>query len=83
MGYGLDGSGSIPAVQDLLRGPPSSLSNGYRGLFPREVNRQRREANHSPPYSDEDKKYGVIPPLPHISSWHSAQPIKHNDKFNL
>jgi hypothetical protein len=43
-GYGLDGRGSIPDRSkrlfsspqslDRLCGPPSFLSNGYRGLFP-------------------------------------------------
>jgi hypothetical protein len=31
-----------------------------------------REANHSLSSSTEVKNGGVIPPLPHISSWHSA-----------
>jgi hypothetical protein len=34
--YGLDGRGSIPDnVQTGSEGPPSLLSNEYRGLFPR------------------------------------------------
>jgi hypothetical protein len=42
-GYGLDGLGWIPGSarffysprrSDRLRGPPSLLSKGYRGLFP-------------------------------------------------
>jgi hypothetical protein len=33
--------------------PPSLLSNGYRELFPRRVNRSEREADHSPPSSAE------------------------------
>jgi hypothetical protein len=33
---------------------------------------QGREADHSPPSSAEVKNCGAIPPLPHVSSWHSA-----------
>jgi hypothetical protein len=36
------------------------------------VKRQGRESDHSPPSSAEVKKGGAIPPLPHMSSWHSA-----------
>jgi hypothetical protein len=59
-GYGLDDGGfevrvpvasrifSSPNRPDRLWGPPSLLSNGYRGLSP-VVMRQGREADHSPP----------------------------------
>jgi hypothetical protein len=33
---------------------------------------QGREADYSPPSSTNIKKGGAIPPLPHMSSWHSA-----------
>jgi hypothetical protein len=39
-----------------LWGAPSLLSNGYRGLFPRGVQRLGREADHSSPTSAEVKK---------------------------
>jgi hypothetical protein len=48
-----------PRSPDRLRGPPSPLSSGYRGLFPRD---------YSPPSSAEDKNDKAIPPLPHTSS---------------
>jgi hypothetical protein len=80
-GYALDGPGSIPGSArffsspqrlDLPWDPHSFLSNGYRGFFPREVKRQGREANHSPPFSVDVKKSGAIPPLLHMPLWHCA-----------
>jgi hypothetical protein len=41
------------------------------GSFPG-VKWPEREADHPPPSSVEVKKVGVIPPLPHTSSWRSA-----------
>jgi hypothetical protein len=74
--YGLDGPGSIPGSAIFFFSPqrpdrprphiqlvPGALSPG--------VKRQGREADHSPPSSADVKKGGPIPPLPHISSWHS------------
>jgi hypothetical protein len=37
------------------------------------------EADHSPPSSAEVKNGGAIPPLPCMTSWHSAYLIKHRD----
>jgi hypothetical protein len=36
------------------------------------IKRQGREADRSPPSSAEVNNGGAIPPLPHMSSWHSA-----------
>jgi hypothetical protein len=79
-GYGLDDRGvgirvpegarivCSPRLPDRFWGPPSLLSNGYRG-----VKRPGREADHSPPTSVEVKEMCVsIHPLPHMSSWRNA-----------
>jgi hypothetical protein len=77
--YLLDGPGSIlgkdkiflfstasrPAVgptQPPIQWVPGALSPG--------VKRKWREADHSPPSSDEAKNGGAIPPLAHMPSWH-------------
>jgi hypothetical protein len=43
-----------------------------RGALSPGVKRPGREADHSPPSSAEVKNGGAIPPLPNMSSWHSA-----------
>jgi hypothetical protein len=60
MGYELDDRGSISGrVKIFLFPTESRLAAG-------------RVADHSPPSSAEVKNGGAIPPLPHMSSWHSA-----------
>jgi hypothetical protein len=90
--YGLDGPISIsdsaryfccPQRPDRLCGPPSVLSTGYRGHFPRWTKRHSRVADHSISFGAEVKKTGAIPPLPYTSSWYSAELIKHRGQFNI
>jgi hypothetical protein len=55
-------------------GSPSVLFNGYGGgAVSTGIKRQRREADQSGPSTTEIKNIGAIPPLRHMSSWHSAQ----------
>jgi hypothetical protein len=56
-------------------GPTQPLSHGIKW--------QGCEADHSPPFSVEIKEDGAVPPLPPMSSWHSAQQIKHKDIFTF
>jgi hypothetical protein len=90
-GYGLDGPGSIPGstrfslllgVQTDSGAHPVCYAMRTEGFSPG-VRWQGGEAVHSPPSSTEVKKFGAIPPLPHIPSWHSAEIIKHRDNFAL
>jgi hypothetical protein len=50
---------------------PASYPMGTGGFSPG-VKRPGREADHSLPSIAEVKNDGAIPPLPHMSSWHSA-----------
>jgi hypothetical protein len=76
--YRLDGPGSFPGRAKIflfsVAFRPVHLASypmGIGGSF-LEVKRQGRKANYSPPSSAEVKNGGVIPPLPRMSSWHSA-----------
>jgi hypothetical protein len=71
LGYRLDGRGSIPRRgrdfisslprRDRFRGPPSFLSNGYRGNLPKG---KAAECEHSPTPMPSLKMREAIPPLP-------------------
>jgi hypothetical protein len=75
-GYGLDGPGSILGSARFFPsqrlGPMQPPIQWILGAFSPGVKRQGREADHSSLFSAEPKKRGAIPPLPHMSSWHSA-----------
>jgi hypothetical protein len=81
-GYELEGRSTIlgrgkrffsnPQRTDQLWVPPSLPSIGYRGALSLALKRPMREADHSPPYSADINNVEAIPPLPHMSSWHSA-----------
>jgi hypothetical protein len=47
------------------------------------TSRPGREADHSPPSSADAKNDGSIPPLHHMSSWHSADLIQLRDNFTF
>jgi hypothetical protein len=81
-GYGLHDSGStsgrgrrfLSIIQspDHIRGPPSLLPNGCRGVHYLEVKRPECEADQWQPSTAEVKNNGAIPPLPYTSSWRGA-----------
>jgi hypothetical protein len=81
-GYGLDGGGvgvrvavgsrifASSSRSDRLWASPNLLSNGYRGLFIREVKRPGREVDHSTLANAEAKKmwsYTSTPPYVFIA----------------
>jgi hypothetical protein len=74
-GYGLGGSGLIPGRDTESRpamGPAEPPTQWIRGTLSPRAKRPGCEADHSPPSTAAVKNGEAIPPLPHISSWHSA-----------
>jgi hypothetical protein len=69
----------LHSVQTDYEAHPAS----YPGALSMGVKWQGCEADHLPPSSAKVKKGGVIPPLPHMTSWHSVQIIKHRDNFTF
>jgi hypothetical protein len=70
---GLDGPGSIPgSAYTPTLGPTQPPIQWVPGALSPRVTRQGREADHSPPTSAVVKNVEAIPPLPHMSSCHSA-----------
>jgi hypothetical protein len=84
MGYGLDCRGSIPGRGKtffcIAYRPALGLNEPpiYWGLgvISPGVKRPGSEADHSLSCSAKVKNCGAIPPLPHVSSWHSVLLIK-------
>jgi hypothetical protein len=70
--YRLDGPGSIPGNARYLSSRQRPSTQQVPTAPSPRVKRQGREADHSPPHSAEVTNCGAIPPLPHMSSWHSA-----------
>jgi hypothetical protein len=75
-GYELDGRGLIPGMGKIFLSSTASRSALRPTQLPIQwvlrVKRPGREAEHSPPSSAKVKNDGVMPPLPHRSSWHSS-----------
>jgi hypothetical protein len=69
--------------QDQLCGPPSLLSNRYRGLIPRGQNDRGVKLTANLQLMPRWSKRGSIHPLPHTPSRRRAELVKHRDKFTL
>jgi hypothetical protein len=86
MGYGLDVRVSIPGrgmiflfstMSRLVLGPTQHPTQWVPGAPSPSVKREGREADQSRPSSAEVRHGAAIPSLPHMSSFHSDQSIKH------
>jgi hypothetical protein len=87
-GHGLGGRGYIPGrgkiflfstVSMPVLGPIQPPIQRLPGDFPLGAKQLECEANHILPSSAKVKNGGAVPPLLHMSSWHSAKFIKHRD----
>jgi hypothetical protein len=94
-GYGIDDRGvavrvpvgwgifSSPRRPNRFWGPPTLLSNGYRGLFPRGKSGRGVKLTIHLQLVPRSRKCGSIHPLPHTPSCRSAQLVKHRDNFTF
>jgi hypothetical protein len=85
-GQGLNPSRDIFLLSTASRlavGPPSFVSNAYWRQYPLGVKWARPWSQHSPPHSAKVKNGEDIPPLSHMSSWHSAYLIKYRNNFTF
>jgi hypothetical protein len=72
-------SSSSPQHPDQVWGPPSLLSNGDWGLFPRGWSVRGVKLNNYLHLVPGLRIRGSIHPLPHTSQWRGPQLIKHRD----
>jgi hypothetical protein len=83
-GHEMDGRGSIPGRERASKWALGSTHPPIKWILAallQGVKQPERDANHSLASSAEAKKYEAIPPLPLMSSWHSAYVIKNRYNF--
>jgi hypothetical protein len=71
-GCGMDGRGSNLGRGKSFVHNVQTGSGAHPASYQMGIKRPGREADHSPPSSAEVKNGGALPPLPHMSSWHST-----------
>jgi hypothetical protein len=93
-GYRLDDQGiefksqcgqefSLPIVQNDSRAHPASYLVGIGGLFPQRYSSRGMKLTTHLPLALRSRKHKSIYPFPHMSSWRSAQLVKHKDNFTF